>query len=423
MPAATGILNIPADLNQKMMKILYIVPYAPTEVRVRPFSLIRALAARGHQVTVATVFENSAERAALHALEMDNVALVALPLSRRRILRNVVRAVPSGDPLQSHYSFQPALLRALATSGSRWDVVHVEHLRGAHYALRLAQSPGAAPVVWDAVDCISMLFERTLDHTQSRVGRWRSRLDLARTRHFEARMLTEVNATVVSSAEDSVAMARLAPGSRPPIVVRNGVDSRRFYPDPAERRSPNTLVVSGKMSYHANLSMALYLIDEIMPLIWRQRPDARLTVVGKDPPALLEQRAEHPNITLTGTVPDIRPYLATAAVAVAPLVYGAGIQNKVLEAMACATPVVATPQAAGALDAVAGRDLLVAAEPSTFARHVLDLLAAVDLRQAIGAAGAAYVAEHHSWDASAQQLEQVYHEIIHHGHRVQHASA
>jgi glycosyltransferase involved in cell wall biosynthesis len=113
-----------------------------------------------------------------------------------------------------------------------------------------------------------------------------------------------------------------------------------------------------------------------------------------------------------GTVPDLRPYLQKATVAVAPLLYGAGIQNKVLEAMACGTPVVASAQAAAALAVEHNCDLLLAADTETFATAVLRLFANPHEGKELGTRGRLYVEANHAWHMSAQQLEAVYHAAL-----------
>jgi glycosyltransferase involved in cell wall biosynthesis len=196
-------------------------------------------------------------------------------------------------------------------------------------------------------------------------------------------------------------------------VLSNGVDLDYFTPVDAPRAS-NALVFSGKMSYHANESAVLHLVGDILPLVWARRPDTRLTIVGKDPSKQVRQVvAAHANrATLTGTVADVRPHLRRAALAVAPVVYGVGCQNKVLEAMACATPVVASPRAVAALDARPGRDVVVADTPEAFADAVIALLDDPARRLAIGHAGRAYADTHHRWDHMAARLEGVYQELI-----------
>jgi glycosyltransferase involved in cell wall biosynthesis len=157
-----------------------------------------------------------------------------------------------------------------------------------------------------------------------------------------------------------------------------------------------------------------------MPHVWAQRPEVTVWIVGKDPPREIRQSAiRNPGyplgaaIRVTGTVPDIRPYLRRATLAVAPVPYGAGIQNKVLEALACGTPVVASPQAVSALEVRAGRDVVVAEGAEAFARAVLALLDDAGRRLALGEAGRAFVERYHSWEAVAARLEAIYQSTIH----------
>jgi glycosyltransferase involved in cell wall biosynthesis len=193
-------------------------------------------------------------------------------------------------------------------------------------------------------------------------------------------------------------------------VLRNGVDLAYFCPDDTPR-DPATVVFSGKMSYHANVTAALHLMHDIMPRVWAQRPDVKVVIAGKDPPSeICNLQSTIRNLAVTGTVPDIRPYLRQATAAVVPTPYGAGIQNKVLEAMACGTPVVASPQAVSALQTTDGEDVLLAEEPEAFAQAVLRLLEDGDLQQRLGRAGRRYVEHHHDWRTVAERLEAIYQE-------------
>src|SRR5687767_12556728 len=149
-----------------------------------------------------------------------------------------------------------------------------------------------------------------------------------------------------------------------------------------------------------------------MPRIWKLRPTARLYIVGKDPSPAIQQLRQNPLITVTGTVVDIRPFLWRATVSVVPLLYGAGIQNKILEAMATGAPVVTTCQALSALQAQPGKDLLVSDDPDGFSQAVLQLMANRDLQQKIGDAGVKYVETFHSWASIASQLVNIYQQIL-----------
>jgi glycosyltransferase involved in cell wall biosynthesis len=154
--------------------------------------------------------------------------------------------------------------------------------------------------------------------------------------------------------------------------------------------------------------MTLFLAHEVLPLVWREQPETRLLVVGKDPPENLRALSADPRIEITGTVADIRPYLRQSTIAVAPVRYGAGIQNKVLEAMGCATPVVCSPTAVSALQARPEVDLIVADGAEEFARQILRLLADGGLRERMGQAGRKYVEDHHRWETIVEQFESLY---------------
>ncbi len=163
------------------MHILYIVPYVPNLIRVRPYNLIRQLAKRGHQVTVATLWTSRQEKESLSDLEQHGVRVMAVPMPAWRSFLNCLVALPSGAPLQSVYSWYPDLARRMAdlavsrNGKPRLDVIQVEHLRGVRYGLFLkAQLDGSSsgiPIVWDSVDSISHLFRQAMVKSQSLLSR------------------------------------------------------------------------------------------------------------------------------------------------------------------------------------------------------------------------------------------------------------
>jgi sugar transferase (PEP-CTERM/EpsH1 system associated) len=412
------------------MHILCIVPYTPNPIRVRPYQFIRTLVRRGHQVTLATLWENDGEQRDLHQLATHGVRIVARHLGKPRALWNSLAAVPSTTPLQARYCWHPGLAQAIdeLLQNESFDAIHVEHLRGAAYGLhvkRLLQSPTSnlrPPIIWDSVDCISHLFAQAAAQSRSRKGQLMTRLELPRTRRHEGWLARQFDHVLVTSAADKAALESLTTPSHSPIsVLPNGVDLEYFTPGDGDRK-PATLVVTGKMSYHANITMVLHLVNDIMPTVWQQRPDVQVWVVGKDPAAEIRRLDPEwaPNrsldsllsattrVVVTGTVDDIRPFLQQATIAVAPVAYGAGIQNKVLEAMACSAAVVASTQAISAVDVVPGRDVVVAEKPDEFASAVLMLLAQPEQRQELAKAGRAYVMGNHAWEAVTSELESIY---------------
>ena len=429
------------------MRILYIVPYTPNLIRVRPYQIIRHLARRGHGVTLATLWTTPEEREEVEQLAALGLQVVSRQLSPAQSFWNCIGALPTSAPLQASFCWQPALTQAIsaeltrldATGEMAFDAVHVEHLRGARYGLWLksrwatSRLNNRIPIVWDSVDCISYLFAQAAGKSRSLKGRLMSKLELGRTRSYEGWLQTRFDQVIVTSPVDKVALEALATpergiggkdaktalqdkpdGTKHRIeVLPNGVDLDYFAPS-TDAKEPATLVFSGKMSYHANESAVMHLVDDIMPLIWAVRPEVRLVIVGKDPTVHVRQLAAHhaPRVEVTGFVPDIRPYLRRATIAVCPTVYGAGIQNKILEAMACGTPVVASRHAIFALEARSGTHLLAADDANAFAQEVLALLADPVRLSQIALAGRSYVEQHHSWNAVARQLEAIYRNVL-----------
>jgi glycosyltransferase involved in cell wall biosynthesis len=245
-------------------------------------------------------------------------------------------------------------------------------------------------------------------------------VDLARTRRYEAWLMTQYGQVVVTSQRDKDALEALArryllPEAQAALitVVTNGVDLEYFRP-PETRFSgknlvsPPIIIFTGKMSYHANIAAVLYFAREVLPHIWAQAPDVQFQIVGKDPPEKVQGLATDGRIQVTGTVDDLRPYLAQATVAVCPALYAVGVQNKVLEAMAMGTPVVSTPAGCAGLATAEGRENLIAEGNEALAAAVLQVLADPALAERLAVAGRRYVETHHNWESGARRLVEVY---------------
>ncbi len=391
------------------MRILFITPYIPSLVRVRPYNLLRALVNRGNEVTLLTLQPPGDAGETLPQLREICSAVHVVPHERLQTLTNSLAALPTDFPIQAAYSrsagFKDLLHQLMQTEA--FDVAHVEHLRGAV----LAESLGNLPVIFDSVDSISLLFQKVLKDAPSLKSRMMAMLDLKRTQRFEGQLSKRFSHITVTSEIDRQALIELGNPPDTITVISNGVDMDYFQPQHLPRKQ-KSLVFSGKMSYHANIAAVEDLDEKIMPLVWEAEPEANLQIVGKDPaPVILELGQKH-NINVTGYVPDLRPYLAQAAVAVSTVRYGVGIQNKVLEAMAMATPVVCSPQASSALKAVNGRDILIGEDPQAIAQHIIHLLRSTEQQQEIGQAGRRYVETYHTWDSAAATLEELYESAI-----------
>jgi glycosyltransferase involved in cell wall biosynthesis len=406
------------------MRILFVTPYPPSRIRVRGYGFLTQLHAE-HEVTVVTQCASEQELADVEALRRQGYEVLAVEESKRQAALRSGLALFSSLPIQVAYARSIHFKRAVQNLCAQrpFDVVHVEHLRGIASMDSLESIAGIPPLVWDAVDCISLLCKGTTTAGPNLKVRAVALLEYKRTRRYEARMLGHLRHTVVTSERDRQAMIEvyrsemnnesssdeeLGAGI---YVLPNGVDLEYFHQMPQERCRFN-LVFSGKMSYHANVATALYLYQQIMPLIWQRKPEATLTIVGSKPPAMIQRLASDPRVEVTGYVDDMRLYVGRADVMLSPMVYSVGIQNKVLEAMAIGTPVVVAAQAAAALGAQPGRDLLTAASAQEFADATLNLLDDAQLRAALSESGRKYVEQQHDWRAVTGRLVNVYQQAI-----------
>jgi sugar transferase (PEP-CTERM/EpsH1 system associated) len=222
-------------------------------------------------------------------------------------------------------------------------------------------------------------------------------------RTLEHRLAHSMNANIVCTSREKVLFQAEIPGTAC-AVMPNGVDLAYFSPRVADAE-PGHLVFTGIMNYYPNVDGCLWFAAEVLPKIADIHPNARFTIVGANPTHAIRRLAQDPRITVTGRVPDTRPFLRRASIAVAPLRIARGIQNKVLEGLAMAVPVVGTAAAVQGVAGVAGRDYLVGDSPADMADAINRLLSNGVERRALGARGRAFVEANYNWDRSLEVLD------------------
>ncbi len=225
---------------------------------------------------------------------------------------------------------------------------------------------------------------------------------------YERKVARETDAALFVSEPEAALFRQLAPESAPKIgFFNNGVDTDYFSPERDYARpyaaGERAVVFTGAMDYWPNIDAVQWFAAEVFPQLRARFADVRFYIVGARPSAAVQALAQLPGVVVTGTVPDVRPYIAHAAVAVAPLRIARGIQNKVLEAMAMAVPVVVSPQALEGIEAIPGTDLVLAADAAAFVAAVAALLTEAD--GALGPAARAKVEQSYSWPANLARIE------------------
>ncbi len=231
----------------------------------------------------------------------------------------------------------------------------------------------------------------------------------------EARLAARANRTLlVSDAEAGLFRSRLpASAGRSVAVLRNGIDTQFFdpatcqpYPDLARTRGPH-IVFTGQMDYPPNVEACERMADCILPLVRRTLPDATFHIVGRAPVERLIRRVGQPGVRVWGEVPDVRPYLAASDVVVAPLTIARGVQNKVLEAMAMARPVVLSAEAATGIDAIDGAHWQIGHSDAALADHICAIAYEPASAATMGRAARDFVTEHQNWDAMLRPLAEI----------------
>jgi glycosyltransferase involved in cell wall biosynthesis len=257
----------------------------------------------------------------------------------------------------------------------------------------------------DFCDATSMRVRKKMQHAS------KAKLPLLWLRYMEVRrtekeMVKKTPYVAFISTRDRQAVA----GSRAEWrIIPNGLDLRYWKRRSYEPRQ-NCLIFTGVMNYSPNEDAAIYLIDEILPLLRHQVPGLQILIVGRDPtPALLERAGHNPEVTVTGFVDDMRTYLERAAIFVAPLRFASGMQNKIQEALAMEIPVVTTSVVAAGMQGADGENapILIADGAEMFSKSIIDLLGQSEERYRLAAAGRLFAEKHYDWSRSAEQLEQM----------------
>jgi sugar transferase (PEP-CTERM/EpsH1 system associated) len=222
---------------------------------------------------------------------------------------------------------------------------------------------------------------------------------------FERRMAYSFTENVLCTPLEQRVFDEQIPGATS-TVLRNGVDLEAFHPAP-EKREDGQLVFTGVMNYYPNVDGCVWFAKEILPAVRERFPEARFTIIGSHPSPSILALSRVKGIEVTGFVDSVTDRVQRGAVAVAPLRVARGIQNKVLEAMACGLPVVGSTLATQGVEGQAGRDFLVADDATAFADAVCSLLQQPERAQSLGAQARAFVEEHYNWNLVFKHLDTI----------------
>jgi glycosyltransferase involved in cell wall biosynthesis len=308
------------------------------------------------------------------------------------------------------FDHNPGLAEELARQAGQREVI----VLSGPAALQYGRFARGALVVADMIDDPVLAMKRNLWSGASPVGWLRRMRTLLELKRYERKELGPVQAVFFVSDADSNHFRRTT-GYRTVITSHNGVDLEYFEPVAySPSGSEEEVLFVGNMAFKSNVIAAEVLIKRVAPRVWRYRPGVRFRIVGPHPPLALARLAG-PRVEITGLVPDIRPFLQSAAVACAPMTTGTGIKNKILEAWAAARAVVATPLACLGLPAEHGRNVLLASGAGRLAEQICLALGDIELRNRLGRQGRDTVERVFTWPLVSRAFRSAVVDIIRSG--------
>jgi sugar transferase (PEP-CTERM/EpsH1 system associated) len=357
----------------KILMFTHRLPYAPNRGdRIRSFHLIRELS-RDAELRVVSLVHDRDEAGQTAGLESLGVRVWTASVPR---VRNAVRALRTllltDTPLTHALLDAPGIDRAITDATVEWrpDLLFVYCTGIAPAAL--TRRLGDVPMIVDFVDVDSAKWA-ALAATAAPPRSWVFAREARCLARFEARLARGASTSLVVNEREREALLRLCPGARA-VAMQNGVDIEKFRTSQAPAANCD-VVFSGVFDYAPNVDGAVWLAREVWPRVLAEVPSARLRLVGARPNrAVRRLAAVDESITVTGSVPDMRPHLWQSAVAVAPLFVARGVQNKVLEAVAARLPVVVTPAAWDGLPPEVLAACRCAGDAAAFANEVIALL-------------------------------------------------
>ncbi len=371
--------------------------------------LVRYLHGRGHQVDLACFVADENDdrelRAGLGAV-CRRIETVQLPTWRS--YANTALTLPGRLPMQVQYfrsdEMRARIERMVAEQG--YDLVYTHLIRMAEYT-----RPLPLPKVMGVQVCQALNLGRMVEHVRDPFRQLFYRLEARKVAPYEVAACGDFDRVFLCGPTDIAALEETAPVPNA-VVCPHGQDVPEIERIRSAQREAGAIVVTGVMSTYTNVDAVTWFAKEVLPRVRSEVPEAAFWIVGRNPQRTVRALGSPPRVVVTGEVPDVYDWLCRAQVAVAPLRIAAGMQNKIVQALAAELPVVATPAANEGIGAEPDRQILLRERPEEFARAIVELLRDEAARSALGRAGRAFVESHWTWEAHFERLEKVLLDVV-----------
>lgn len=399
------------------MKILVLshrIPFPPNKgEKIRTFHQIQFLASRGHEIVVLSPYENGGELGFARELEQELAVKVMMFSLKAKWLR-LLRGVATNQPLTVSYFYSADLQRAFdkLVNSSAYDAVICTSSAMSSYVFRNAQlgSQGRASSIRLVMDFMDLDSDKWSQYQTS------SRLPMSLVYAREAKLVKRVerrsyeafDACFFVSDNEAVLFARQLPENSRVRVMGNGIDTSQFFPDPTQQVADHPVFLfTGVMNYKPNEDAVEWFVTSVWPAIRAEWPEAEFIIAGMEPSPRIQQLGKEPGITVTGFVEDIVPYYQKATIFVAPFRLARGLQNKILQSLACGLPAVTTALGLEGINAKEGEDILVANKETEFRSEIKRLLTDPVLYRKLSENGPRLIQQEHSWSSILEDLANV----------------
>jgi len=391
----------------KILLICHRFPYPPQRGgKIRPFNIIKHLS-KENEVTVASPVRSKREWEAgmgLHEYCSRYLTdIISNPMAMIYIMKNLV----ANQPSSMGYFYSKKLYESIQETidKSRFDFIFVHCSSVAQYVEGISE----IPKILDFGDMDSQKWA-----LYGKVRRFPLNIifnmEGKRLQQAEADLARKFDYCTCTTLEEMRTLDSYNVGART-AWFPNGVDTEYFKPSKGPYE-PDTICFIGRMDYYPNQECMLDFCANTLPLIRRKRPNLQMFIVGANPSGKIRKLGKIPGVVVTGSVPDVRPYVQRCSVNVAPLNIARGTQNKILESLAMGVPTVASTQAATGIDAVPGEHFLTASSPQEYAEGVIRLLSDSKERKRYSDAGRARMLTHHQWEGSMEKLDKIIEDCI-----------
>ncbi len=362
--------------------------------------MVRHLTNQGHEVTLASLSRSAAETNDAQGIQdYCHQFFIANVRESIQSLRMVSR-LPTRSPSSMGYFFSRQLQRKIdeLLKTTKFDLIFVHCSSVAQYVKHVSHIP-------KILDYGDMDSQKWLEYGKFRKWpfSWGFQLEGRKLMAAEKQLAIQFDLCTCTTRLERETLDSFHTGATTDWFP-NGVDSEYFSPG-SESPEQDSISFIGRMDYFPNQECVSRFCKDVFPKIRQRKPNAKFVIVGADPSPAIRQLGQLPGVVVTGSVPDVRPFVRKSSLMVAPLNIARGTQNKILEAMSMGTPVVCSHLAASGVDALPEEHLLAATQDDEFVRQVLRILDSEAERARLSTAGRARMLSHHSWDTSMARLD------------------